>query len=252
MKSHGINLRQRGFSFVELAIVLAVVGLMTWAVTSAYANSTVLRDRTRAQALGESLRDALRAFALVQRRLPCPDTNGNGWEGDATGACAPVDHAGAFPYRSLGLALPQERYFAAYLVYRRASAVAANDADLVVRQERTGNVAGDPGFQNVRDLIAALNNAVNDPLSPARARLTGNDGADGAVDCASNVRSHPSFALVLPLEARSAGGSRFETPHGVGIACAWAPDTGATSARDDVVITEPLGALAGWLAARAS
>jgi prepilin-type N-terminal cleavage/methylation domain-containing protein len=243
---------QRGFTFVEVAVVLTIVGLMTWAVTSAYANSTALRDRDRAVHLGEALREAVRAFALVHRHLPCPDTDGDGWAGGVGGACTVTVQAGGFPYRSLGLDVPDDRYRAAYLVYRRSSVVPSQDADLAVRQERTGNAPGDPAYQDMRDLIVALANAANDSPSTLRARLTGNDGTDGPVDCTLNVRSHPSFVLVLPLEARSANGSRFETPHAIGAACAWAPGTASTQARDDVVIAEPLTALSGWLTARAS
>ncbi len=243
---------QRGFTFVEVAVVLAIVGLMTWGVTSAYANSAALRDRDRAVHLGESLREAVRAFVLVHRHLPCPDTDGDGWAGGVGGACAATDQTGEFPYRSLGLDVPDDRYRAAYMVYRRSSVVPSQDADLAVRQERTGNAPGDPAYQDLRDLIVALSNAAHDPQSTLRSRLTGNDGTEGPVDCALNVRSHPSFVIVLPLESRSANGSRFEAPHAIGVACAWAPSTTSTQARDDVVIAEPLATLSGWLAARAS
>lgn len=245
--------RQHGFTFVELAVVLAVVGLMTWATASAFGSSNQLRDRDRAVQLGETLRQAVRVFALVNARLPCPDTDGDGdgWEGGAAGVCDDADQAGWLPYRSLGLDVPDDRFRAAYAVYRRPDATLAQDADSVKRKERTGDIAGDPHFQDARDLVKALNNAGGDALSAIRTRLTGNDGGEGAVNCVTNVRSHPAFFIVLPLDDHDANGNRFDGPHAAGVACAWTPGTGVTHDRDDVVIAEPLAALAGWLGARA-
>lgn len=242
--------RQQGFTLVEMALVLVITGLMTWAVTSAYGNSTMVRDRQRATQMGETLRENLRAFALANGRLPCPDTDGDGWEGDASGQCHTTE-AGWMPYRSLGMELPDARYRAAYAVYRRAAATAAADADLALRLERTGDVPGDAHYQDARDLITALNNAMGDAPSAAHTRLTGNAAGEGAVDCSSNVRSHPAWLAVLPLEDRSGDGDRFDGPHRVGTACSVPPGMSVTHDADDVVVAEPLQALAGWLGARA-
>lgn len=242
--------RQLGFSFVEIAVVLAVAGMLTWGVSSAYTNTAALRDRDRAVQSGEALRQAVRAFALTNAKLPCPDTDGDGWSGDPAGTCNTTDQAGWFPYRTLGLDLPEPAFRAAYSVYRRASAVPASDADLVATLERTGDSPGDPHYRDARDLIAALNNASADLLSVSRARLTGDDGAEGAVDCAANIRSHPAFFVVIPVDSKNGAASRFEAPHGIASTCAWSPGTALSQARDDVVMAEPFNSLAGWLGAR--
>lgn len=241
---------QGGFSFVELTIVLIVIGVMTWTVSQAYENSMVLRDREAATQQGEVLRDALRSFALKNARLPCPDTAGRGWEGDASGICTAVTDVGWFPYRSLGFERPQSRFLATYAVYRRADATAALDADMVLRKERTGDSPGNVHFQDSRDLVTALNNAINDPVSATRARLTGNDGTEGAVDCIGNIRSHPAFFIVIALGENGGTPSGFEPPHGVTSNCAWAPGKPLQNGQDDVVIAESLQTLAGWLGAR--
>lgn len=242
---------QGGFSFLELAIVMSVVGLMGWAVSAAYGNTDLVQTRDRATQIGESLRSALRSFALTNARLPCPDTDADGWEGGAGGVCAATDQVGWFPYRSLGMDLPDARYRAAYAVYRRVDAAPALDADLTLRTERTSDLPGDAHYQDARDLITALHNASGDVLSTARTRLTGNDGNEGAVDCALNLRSHPAFFLVFPLEDRDANGNRFDGPHDSTVACALSSAAGVAQARDDVVVAEPLAVLAGWLSARA-
>ena len=243
--------KQIGFSLVEFSIVLLIVGLLTWTVSAAYDNSQALRDREQAFSQGEVLREAVRAFALTNARLPCPDTTGTGWEGDAAGTCDAAADSGWLPYRSMGLERPHTRFLAAYSVYRRSDANAALDADTAVRKERTGNPAGSQGYQDARDLMVALGNASSDPASPARTRLTGNDGTEGAIDCTSNIRSHPAFFIVIPLGDLAGSASGFEAPNGTSNNCAWTPEKGLQQGRDDVVIAEPLQALSGWLAARA-
>ena len=236
--------------FIELAIVLVIVGVMTWAASSGFENSSNLRDRERAMKLGEVLRESVRAFTLLNARLPCPDTSGSGWEGDASGICASNAESGWFPYRSLGLDRPDTRYLAAYAVYRRTSAVAESDADTVVRKERTGDAAGTARYQDGYDLLKALNNAQTDALSQSRTRLTGNDSTEGVIDCLTNVRSNPAFFLVLPLGTRGTNTNPFEVPHGIDSNCAWASGTAYSQTRDDVVIAESLSTLSGWLSVR--
>ncbi len=243
-------MREAGFSLLELAVALAVLGAIGFVVSSAYLNVQAARDRDRATQLGESLRESVRAFALANARLPCPDTDGDGWEGDAGGACPAAAEAGWFPYRSLGLDLPDARFRAAYGVYRSANADATLDADLAVRKERGTDTPGDAHYQDARDLIIALNSVAGAPPDASHARLTGNGGSEGAIDCAGNIRSHPAFFLVFPLEDRDGNGDRFDAVHGAGQSCAYAPGTPATANQDDVAIAESAPSLAGWLNAR--
>ncbi|WP_082492862.1 type II secretion system protein [Acidovorax sp. Leaf160] len=242
--------RQRGFSLIELSVVLLAMGLLGWAVSSGYGNSAALQDRDRARQAAESLRESLRAFALRNGRLPCPDTGGSGWEGDGGGACASGVEAGWLPYRSLGLDLPPDTLRAAYGVYRNKNA-AGGDADLAVAAERTGDAAGTPGYRNARDLMAGLVIAGRQPLSSDHARLTGDDAGEGVVHCTDNIRSHPAFFIVVPLEDRDNDGNRFDAPHTAGSLCAYAPGTALRIDRDDVVAAESLASLTGWIGARA-
>ena len=131
-----------GFSLVEFSVVLLVAGLMTWSISAAYENGVAARDRGIASAQAELLRDAVRAFALRNSRLPCPDITGTGWEGDAAGNCAATVDSGWLPYRSLGLERPRAQFLAAYAAYRRPDVDPALDADVVSRKERTGNSVG--------------------------------------------------------------------------------------------------------------
>jgi prepilin-type N-terminal cleavage/methylation domain-containing protein len=245
-------MHQDGFSLVEMAVAMAVLGLLAWTVTSAYGNADAVRERDRARQEGEALREAMRAFALANARLPCPDSDGDGWEGDAAGNCAAAVESGQFPFRSVGRDLPEAGYRPAYAVYRAANdAVPALDADLAVAKERGSDVVGGRHYRDVIDLVLALGNAAATAAPGSHVRLTGDAAAAGAIDCAGNVRSTPAYFLVFPLRDRSGVGDRFDSVHGPGSNCAYAPATALAHDRDDVVVAEAADVLAGWLNARA-
>ena len=104
--------RARGFSLVEMALVLLIVGLL--AAVFLPATNTFLdnnrRKETRAKL--EALEQAMVRFVMVNRRLPCPADgalapgNANqGLELGAAGVCNPATQInGVVPWRSLGLA----------------------------------------------------------------------------------------------------------------------------------------------------
>jgi prepilin-type N-terminal cleavage/methylation domain-containing protein len=63
---------QRGFSLLEMAVVLVIVGFLLGGLLG---SAGTMRDRQReddTQAQLEEIRDALITFAVVNRRLPCP------------------------------------------------------------------------------------------------------------------------------------------------------------------------------------
>lgn len=236
----------RGFSLVELAVALAALGILTWAVAGNLGGTADDGRRARAQAEGEQLRAAVRAFALTERRLPCPDRDGDGWEDLNTGTCPvgtePVQ-AGWLPYRSLGRDLPPAPMQALYGVYRHPAA----DADLAVLAERSGDAPGDAAYRDVRDLVIGLNNAAAQPLATDRIHLSG----DLEV-CTPNA--HSAFVLVFPLEDRDGDGERPDGVHAgaPNFGRCFRPPAAATPLQDDVTLTESFGALAGWLNASAT
>ena len=88
----------RGFTLVEMALVLLILGLLLGGLVSpltASREAVALHER---DALLREAEEALVGFALVHRRLPCPDGGGDGLEDYpcATGAAE-------IPWRDLGL-----------------------------------------------------------------------------------------------------------------------------------------------------
>ena len=76
----------RGFTLVEMAIVLVVVGLLVSAFLTPLRMQIELRNNSETQASLLEIRDALIGYALSHNALdgrpflPCPDTDGDGVE----------------------------------------------------------------------------------------------------------------------------------------------------------------------------
>lgn len=239
--------RQAGFALLELAVVLVIAGLMSWAAFSGYTTVSQEQEVERGRAQAQELQSVLRAFALRNGRLPCPAANPDGYETVTAGSCSAGNQLGWFPYISVGLELPTDRLRARYSVFRAANAVAALDADLAVALERTGDTAGDTTYLDATDLIVALNNASALAFSPARTYLTGDAGAAGAIDCASNQVMAAAYWVVVPLQDRSGDGERLDPPHAMTSLCAASPSAPLRWNSDDVVMAESPAQLAGWL-----
>lgn len=92
---------QTGFSLVEIAIVLLVLGLLAGSVMIPL-NAQVERRyyRETARTLND-VRDALLGYTVVNRRLPCPDTDGDGTENASAGAC--TNAQGNLPWATIGI-----------------------------------------------------------------------------------------------------------------------------------------------------
>ena len=96
--------RQAGFSLVELAVVVAILGLVLGAMlTPLRAHIEAARIREAERTLGE-IREALIGHAITRGALPCPDVVSDGIDGAAPAACTGPALAGVLPYQTLGVA----------------------------------------------------------------------------------------------------------------------------------------------------
>jgi prepilin-type N-terminal cleavage/methylation domain-containing protein len=105
----GASRAQAGFSMVEVSLALVVAGLMSWAAFSGYETVSAQQDIERGRAEALQLQSTLRAFALRNARLPCPDassTGDGGYESQTAGVCSAGNQVGWFPYVSVGLERP--------------------------------------------------------------------------------------------------------------------------------------------------
>ena len=150
IRRHG----ERGFSLLEMAIVLVIVGLLLGGMLGGLG---ALQQRQRAaqteQQLAE-IRDALIAFAVVNRRLPCPaapatpsTTAGAGLERVPTAGGCTGGVTGVLPWATLGL--PETDAWGRRFSYRVSAAFArqapaftlASAGDNVVRNTAAVQIA---------------------------------------------------------------------------------------------------------------
>lgn len=150
---------RNGFSLVELAVTLAVVGTLgmaTWKLLP-LVQSSASGDTTGREL--EQARLSVEGFALAHSRLPCPDTNGDGVEDCTSGSVV-----GWFPNRTVGYT-PATRL--RYGVYRVPSSIPAADADLATAKDRFTPTLP-PGYASTNinglDLCLALRNAIAAPV----------------------------------------------------------------------------------------
>lgn len=199
--------RTSGFTIVEIAVTVAVIGLIGASSAAAFARLTQRsQDGLAVGAEMAVLSEAVVAFAATRHRLPCPSTDGSGWEG-TNGVCAPGAQVGMFPYQAVGLPFPGLAAAARYGVYRNAS------ADLATAREYTGDAAGRPDFAGRGDFVHALRAAAIRPASNAHPFVTGDGALNGAENCAGNVRGNPAFMIALPGTDRNGNGNAFDGIH---------------------------------------
>lgn len=242
--SLGTSRRSAGFTLLELSMSLAVMGVIGVLVANAYSGSGSGVERTRELAEAEQVRQAVRAFTLANKRLPCPDalTSGLGWENCTAGLVM-----GYVPYQALGLTQPPANRRGLYGVYRNAGA----NADLAVAAERSvpADTQSEPGFRDIADLMIGIANGSAQTLSTTQPYLTGNGAQAGEVNCATVQLSNPAFVVVLPTSDQR--GAPFDAPHDAlltGARCVVSPGRASSFGFDDVVVAESFHTLMGWLA----
>lgn len=96
-----------GFTLVEMAVVLVIVGILIGGMVTSLSAQRELRDYNDAKLQLERIREALYGYAIINGKLPCPTTttdptdNVNYGHGDAT--CPLTSAAGFLPWKDLGI-----------------------------------------------------------------------------------------------------------------------------------------------------
>lgn len=95
---------QQGFSLVEMAVVLVIVGLMLGGLLTPLSAQMEQRRIGETQRALEDAREALIGFALRNGYFPCPAVSAaNGVEDRVDGRCNEGKRAGFLPWVTLGL-----------------------------------------------------------------------------------------------------------------------------------------------------
>lgn len=182
----------RGFSLIESAVALAVLGMITMGAITYWKISTQQQTATTQQDLLVRADNAITGFAFANSRLPCPDTNASGLEN-----CSGTTGVGGLPWRTLGLAEAGARNIR-YGVYRHAHSSGWLDADLARSTDRFRPLlaTGSPpvalemllGQSNGLDFCFALNTASALPFDATALNTASSNGTTYNV----------AYALALP------------------------------------------------------
>jgi prepilin-type N-terminal cleavage/methylation domain-containing protein len=108
----GISGDVRGFSLIEMAVVLFVITLLIGSLLVPLSTQVQQRQISETQKALEEIKEALLGFAVSKGHLPCPDKTGGGGAGTANDGVEDVDGAGAcvatsqgnVPWATLGVA----------------------------------------------------------------------------------------------------------------------------------------------------
>ena len=91
---------EQGFTLLEMAIVLVVVGLLLGGMLIPLSTQLEKMDRDETKKILDEIHDALIGYAMANGRLPCPDTNDDGTI-DMGASCSNVQ--GSIPWVDLGV-----------------------------------------------------------------------------------------------------------------------------------------------------
>lgn len=97
--------KQQGFSLVEIAIVLVIVGLMVGGLLTPLTMQMEQRKAADTQRALDEAREALVGFAVRYGYLPCPAISASDGQEDRSGSrCTDERREGYLPWATLGLA----------------------------------------------------------------------------------------------------------------------------------------------------
>lgn len=105
MKNKLYFYNNQGFTLVEMAVVLIIVGLLLAGLFTTLSTQFELRQTEETRVALKDAKEALMGYALANKFLPCPDTNAvpNGTEGvrGASNECTTLE--GILPWQLLGV-----------------------------------------------------------------------------------------------------------------------------------------------------
>ncbi|RDI21889.1 prepilin-type N-terminal cleavage/methylation domain-containing protein [Pseudacidovorax intermedius] len=176
--------RSGGFTLVELAVVLVISATLMLAGLRLLQLTSASGQVEAAQAEAKAGHDAVVAFALANRRLPCPDLTGNGLEGD----CGNGAREGWLPVVSLEMS---DRSGTAMLEMRPRYAVFRSAAADLVRPDAAAAADAEQAFVRALKVVALQPFDASQPYTA----LT--------PDACARGQANAAFALRVPLDSEN-------------------------------------------------
>lgn len=97
------SMRQRGFTLIELALVVGIVAILLAGLLVPISRSIEQKAVANTQASLEAAQQALLGYALSNGRLPCPDTGTQGLALAADASGCTTASVGRLPWATLGV-----------------------------------------------------------------------------------------------------------------------------------------------------
>jgi len=188
----------RGFTLIEMAVVVVIVGLMLGGLLMPLTAQMDQRDYSKTKDDIDTIKNALIGYAMSHSLatdgkpyLPCPDTDGDGIENRNVSAC--TNQEGDIPWADLGM----PRIDSWGRTYRyHVTAAFSNNA--------TGFTLTSNGDINVRQ---ASGGALLASAVPVVILSRGKNGADSGTDEADNGNGNQEFVSHAPSDA---SGNQFD------------------------------------------
>jgi prepilin-type N-terminal cleavage/methylation domain-containing protein len=216
--------RARGFTLTELAVVLAIVGLLLGSMMLTFSTQVEQRNFAETQRRLDQAKELLLAFAIVNGRLPCPASTSSGDESPAGGGVCTNPYNGFLPGRAIGF-LPVDASGYALdawnnrIRYAVSSATPVNTPPVTPHFTQRDNLKANGLDCSPSDLVvcsqsqagtscAAGQSVTNQNTVVAIVLSTGKNGSQGAAGAneTENVDGDAVFVYRTPDPSTAAGG----------------------------------------------
>lgn len=240
--------KEKGFTLIELSIALVIIGILASAGWSLLKPSLEFSEKIKIEQQLDRIERSIVTFALNNYRLPCPDTNGDGYEANCE--TNPSIKTGGVPFATLGLNGREHLVSTTvYGVYRGVDFL-----DLTILHERTNNNPGNVNYKNLDDLLKTLDLVASESVRDSQIFITGDSVRTGAEDCINNQVSNPAFVLASGgVRSMNGDANLFDEINsnlrtdGTGGLCFSSPEKMSSATYDDVVKSMNAYALKGLL-----
>ncbi|OAI50345.1 hypothetical protein AYO46_02560 [Betaproteobacteria bacterium SCGC AG-212-J23] len=255
--------RQQAFTLVELAVVLALIGLLLGSLMYTLSAQTEQRAREQTQRTLEQAREAVLGYAVANGRLPCPaSAASNGVEAPAGGAVActnpndgflPAVTLGFQPTDMSGYALDAWNNRIRYAVATSIASCAGTSTTPHFTHKTNLKQNGMSCQPGNNDLLVCKSNVA----APAPVAGNCNGAGDNAVTSIGTVvavifSTGKNYASAQTAAAATAAGKADEAANLDGntvyISHVPAPSTAAGGEYDDMMVWIPVGLFYGRLA----
>lgn len=252
-----INLRNRGFSLIEIAIVLVIISVLLAIVAVPLASQVEQRRRADTEKQLETIKEAIIGYALANGRFPCPSgLANNGVESfidKTTGTCG--TYVGFVPAVTLGLSPIDASGFAVDAWELPQNRIRYAIADFPIAGTPTSCIAmGIHPLTRTDGMKAATMSCLSDTsatlnmLTVCAVKPTGAAGA--ASGCTVPLTLKAPFVLVSLGKNAPTGGTGQDEAHNVDgdsyfVSHTPTPDASASGEFDDIVVWPSLNTIFG-------